>query len=193
MKTVLFFITLAALAINACSPLPGDVPATQPLATRSDPGAAGVFSLTSPVFETGGAIPAKYGCIGQNISPPLSWNRPPAGTQALALILYDPDAPGGSFVHWVIYNIPALSRALPEALPGDAQLSDGSLQGKNGAAAMGYVGPCPPSGTHRYIFTLYALDISLNQLPEAAGQAQLLAAMQGHILDQAELMGTFSR
>jgi len=193
MKTVLFFIALTALAINACSPVPGEVSATQPFTTPSEPAAAGAFALTSPVFGAGGAIPAKYGCIGQNISPPLSWAQPPAGTQTLALTLHDPDAPGGSFVHWVIYNIPAASRGLPEALAGDAQLPDGTLQGKNGAAATGYVGPCPPSGTHHYIFTLYALDTNLSQLSEGADQAGLLAAMQGHILGQVELMGTFSR
>lgn len=104
----------------------------------------------------------------------------------------DPDAPFGTFVHWVIYNIPASSRGLPEAVVANGQLADGTLQGNNGAGRVGYMGPCPPSGTHRYFFKLYALDNDLS-LSSGAGKDQLLNAMQGHILAQGELMGTFSK
>ena len=110
----------------------------------------------------------------------------------LCLIMDDPDAPIGTFVHWVIYNIPASSRGLPEAVPTNGQLVDGTLQGNNGSGKAGYTGPCPPSGTHRYFFKLYALDNVLS-LPSGPGKDQLLQAMQGHILAQGELMGTFSK
>lgn len=104
----------------------------------------------------------------------------------------DPDAPFGTFVHWVIYNIPASSRGLPEAIPAGAKLADGTQQGNNGAGGTGYTGPCPPSGTHRYFFKLYVLDAALS-LSSGAGKDELLKAMQGHILAQGELMGTFSK
>lgn len=104
----------------------------------------------------------------------------------------DPDAPIGTFVHWVIYNIPASNRGLPEAVPANAKLADGTQQGNNGTGRAGYTGPCPPSGTHRYFFKLYALDTVLS-LASGADKDQLLKAMQGHILAQGELMGTFSK
>ena len=150
------------------------------------------LSISSTAFAAGASIPAVYSCKGQSISPPLAWNDPPGGTKSFALIADDPDAPIGTFVHWVIYNIPASSRGLPEAVPMGAQLADGTQQGKNGAGASGYMGPCPPSGTHRYFFKLYALDAAVS-LSSGAGKDDLLKAMQGHILAQGELMGTFSK
>jgi len=192
-KIMLLTTLLAALAIHACSPAPSQATGTLPAATQAQPAPVGTFALTSPAFAAGDAIPTQYGCTGQNISPALNWSTPPTGTQSLALTLFDPDAPGGGFIHWVIYNIPAANSGLPEALSTDSQLTDGSLQGKNGAASNGYIGPCPPSGTHHYIFTLYALDTGLSQLSTDADQAQLLQAMQGHILAQTELTGTFGR
>lgn len=150
------------------------------------------LQITSPAFAAGQPIPVQYTCRGQDISPPLVWSDPPPGTHAFALICDDPDAPAGDWVHWLIYNIPATARSLPEGLSADGQLADGSRQGLNGWRTTGYRGPCPPSGTHRYFFKLYALDAPLS-LPPAADKAQLLRAMQGHILAQAELMGTFSK
>ena len=150
------------------------------------------LSISSPAFKAGASIPAVYSCRGKDISPALSWGEPPAGTQSFALIMDDPDAPAGIWVHWVLYNIPAAARSLPEAVPSDAQLADGSLQGRNSGRALGYNGPCPPSGTHRYFFKLYALDAPVS-LRSGAGKEDLLKAMQGHILGQGELMGTFSR
>jgi len=151
------------------------------------------FQLNSTAFGAGQPIPARYTCAGQDISPPLSWSDPPQGARSLALIVDDPDAPAGTWVHWVIYNLPATSRALYEDVsPKQTELPDGSRQGRNSGQRTGYMGPCPPSGTHRYFFKLYALDTALN-LPAGATKDQLLKAAQGHILAQAELMGTYAK
>ena len=150
------------------------------------------ISLSSTAFAAGAPIPADYSCKGRRISPPLAWSNSPAGAKSLALLMDDPDAPGGTFVHWVIYNIPASSLGLPEAIPTNGQLVDGTMQGNNGAGQVGYTAPCPPSGTHRYFFKLYALDTVLGLSPNAT-KDQLLKAMEGHILSNGELMGTFSK
>ncbi len=150
------------------------------------------MTLSSPAFSAGQAIPVTYSCRGQDISPALEWSDPPAGTQSFALIMDDPDAPVGTWDHWVLYNIPASARRLAEAIPAAASLPDGSLHGKNSWGRLGYGGPCPPSGTHRYFFRLYALDTVL-PLSSGASKKQVLEAMKGHILAQAELMGTFSK
>ncbi len=150
------------------------------------------FELTSTAFAAGQPIPRQYTCDGENVSPPLQWSDPPQGTQSLALNCDDPDAPAGTWVHWVLYNLPAKTRTLAEAIPATADLPDGSRHGKNGWGRLGYGGPCPPSGTHRYFFKLYALDTVLG-LASGADKNQLLQAMQGHILAQTELMGTYKR
>ena len=145
------------------------------------------LTLTSDAFANGQSIPAKYTCKGKNISPALAWTEPPAGTQSLALIMDDPDAPGGTWVHWVLFNIPVGTRTLPE----DLHASSISV-GKNSWGDMRYGGPCPPSGTHRYFFKLYALDSNLSLSPGAT-KDRVLKAMDGHTLAQAELVGTFSK
>ena len=150
------------------------------------------FTLTSAAFTEGAGIPSQYTCDGQDVSPPLAWTAPPAGTQSLALISDDPDAPMGIWVHWVVYNLPASLRQLPEAVPADKELSDGMRQGKTDFGRTGYGGPCPPSGTHRYFFKLYALDAVLSLAP-GASKPQLEAAMKGHVLAQAQLIGTYRR
>jgi len=150
------------------------------------------LTLTSIGFDANGAIPLKYSCDGEDISPPLAWSDPPPGTLSFGLILDDPDAPGGTWVHWVLFNIPAAARALPEAVPPDTILADGSVHGTSSFNSLGYGGPCPPGGTHRYYFKLYALDAILDLEP-AANKADLEAAMENHILAQAELMGTYGR
>ena len=147
--------------------------------------------ISSPAFANGGAIPSDFSCAGRDISPALHWTEPPAGTQSFALIMDDPDAPMGTWVHWIVFNIPASTRDLKEGTPTNAQLSDGSLQGKTSAGSNGYHGPCPPFGTHRYFFKLYALDTLLS-LSANAGNKDLLTAMKDHILANTELMGTFS-
>ena len=146
------------------------------------------LQLTSDAFSNGQSIPAKYSCIGKNISPALTWTEPPAGTQSFALIVDDPDAPGRTWVHWVLFNIPANTRSLPEGFAADNSVA----VGKNSSSQLSYQGPCPPSGTHRYFFKLYALDTTLS-LSSGATKDQLLKEMDGHILAQAELLGTFSK
>ncbi|NIM93375.1 MAG: YbhB/YbcL family Raf kinase inhibitor-like protein [Anaerolineales bacterium] len=150
------------------------------------------FELLSSAFNEGAPIPIKYTCDGDDVSPPLAWTDPPEGTQSFALIFDDPDAPGGTWVHWVLFNLPAEARFLKEDIPPGVDRYDGSLFGENSWEQMEYGGPCPPSGTHRYVFKLYALDTILD--PEAgANSAYLLNAMEDHILDYADLMGTYTR
>jgi Raf kinase inhibitor-like YbhB/YbcL family protein len=150
------------------------------------------MKLESSAFKAGGVIPAKYTCDGQDISPPLSWSDVPANARSFALIVDDPDAPRGTWVHWVAWNIPAKTRALDEGLPKEDSLSNQVKQGMTDFQRPGYGGPCPPSGTHRYFFKLYALDMALN-LPSQTTKGELEKAMKGHIVDQAELMGTYHR
>jgi Raf kinase inhibitor-like YbhB/YbcL family protein len=183
MKSVLLVAALT-LMIAACAPTP---PAPNP-----DSEVSMSLVLSSSAFVQGQPIPAKYSCKGSDVSPALTWTEPPAQAQSFALIMDDPDAPMGTWVHWVIFNIPVSARGLNEAVSTSAQLSDGSLQGRTSAGSNGYHGPCPPSGTHRYIFKLYALDTMLT-LTSGADKGQLLKAMEGHILAQAELMGTFGK
>lgn len=152
-----------------------------------------VLAVSSPAFQEGDKIPTKYTCEGQDVSPALTWGEPPLETQSFALIVDDPDAPVGVFTHWVIFNIPSDSRQLAEAIPTQAPLPSGALQGKNDFGRIGYGGPCPPSGCpHRYRFTVYALDKSLD-LDADASKKQVLDAMRGHILVQGQLTGTYQR
>ena len=150
------------------------------------------FALTSTAFNEGQAIPSVYTCEGKDISPPLAWTAPPAGTKSLALISDDPDAPMGTWVHWVLYNLPPSVRRFPEAFPTDGELPDGTLQGRTDFGRTGYGGPCPPSGTHRYFFKLYALDTMLS-FARGVTAKDLKAAMRGHVLAEARLMGTYRR
>ncbi len=157
------------------------------------PAPPATLQLTSTAFSDGGSIPVKYTCDGDNVSPPLAWEAPPTGTKSFALICDDPDAPVGIFTHWVIFNIPASVRQLGEAVPATERLEDGAIQGKNSFGKLGYSGPCPPRGsTHRYRFTTYALD-KLLELPPGTPKKELLEAMQGHILAQGQLTGTYHR
>ncbi|MER3473797.1 MAG: YbhB/YbcL family Raf kinase inhibitor-like protein [Armatimonadota bacterium] len=148
--------------------------------------------LTSTAFTEGGTIPRKYTCDGADVSPPLAWDNVPEGTKSFALICDDPDAPMGTWVHWVLFNLPADTRSLPEAVPPDKELPSGARQGTNDFRKIGYGGPCPPRGTHRYYFKLYALDTLLD-LPAGSSKAQLLKAMDGHVLAEGQLMGRYGR
>ena len=150
------------------------------------------IQVSSPAFQQGGMIPRQYSGDGQDISPPLHWEGIPEGTQGIALICDDPDAPGGTWVHWVMWNIPAQASGLAEKVPPSPSLPDGSRQGINDFRRHGYGGPTPPSGTHRYSFRVYALDTQLD-LPARATKADLSKAMQDHILAQGELMGKYRR
>jgi hypothetical protein len=180
-KLILF---LLAPALASCG--------GQPAQTTQSPEASMTLSLSSPAFASGQPIPTQYSCKGKGISPPLAWSGAPTGTRSFALIVDDPDAPAGTFVHWVIYNIPASSNGLPESVSGAATLPSGNLEGSNSMRRTGYSAPCPPSGTHRYFFKLYALDAVLS-LASGANKEALLKAMQGHIVAQGELMGTVSK
>ena len=159
-------------------------------------GAADAFQLRSDGFDPGGAIPALYTCEGDDVSPPLAWSNPPAGTKSFALIVDDPDAPDPkaprrTWVHWVLYDLPPSARALsagasPNALP------DGARRGRNDWDRTGYGGPCPPIGRHRYFHRLYALDTELGDRGEPS-KAQLEKAMQGHVLERVELVATYQK
>ena len=150
------------------------------------------IQLTSPSFTECGPIPSKFSCDGDNISPALAWSVPPTGAKSYALIVDDPDAPMGTFVHWVLYNIPGEVSALPEGIARTRQVQGFGEQGKNSARQTGYMGPCPPGGTHRYFFKLFALDALLAPAGDPSA-ADLEMVMQGHVLSQAQLMGRYSR
>jgi Raf kinase inhibitor-like YbhB/YbcL family protein len=152
------------------------------------------LAITSTAFADGGAIPARYTCQGEDVSAPLAWKDLPAGTKSLALIVDDPDAPDPAapkrtWVHWVLYNLPATAAALAEAVD---SLPDGTLEGRNDWGRTGYGGPCPPIGRHRYFHKLYALDTVLPDLGEPT-KAELERAMEGHVLAKAELVGTYEK
>ncbi|MFQ5928048.1 MAG: YbhB/YbcL family Raf kinase inhibitor-like protein [Terriglobia bacterium] len=151
------------------------------------------FQLKTSAFQPKGEIPRKYTCDGPDVSPPLTWTEPPQGTQSFSLIVDDPDAPVGTWVHWVLYDLPASLRELAEGIPKDGELPNGAKQGRNDFQKIGYGGPCPPPGSaHRYFFKLYALDAKTNLKPGAT-KGELLRTMEGHILAQAELVGRYKR
>lgn len=151
-----------------------------------------VMIITSSAFTEGSMIPSKYTCDERDISPPLEWKDVPAGTKSFALICDDPDAPGGIWVHWVVYNIPSNISKLDENVKPELEFKNSMMQGNNDWPKIGYGGPCPPSGTHRYYFKLYALDTILSLKP-GASKAHLLNAMRGHVLAEAQLMGKYKR
>lgn len=151
------------------------------------------LSVSSSAFGEGESIPKKFACNGQNISPPLTWRNVPQGTKAFALIVDDPDAPSGTFTHWLIFNIPSETHELSAAIPSQGKLPSGALQGKNDFGEIGYDGPCPPSGpAHHYRFTVYALDKSLD-LKAGATREQVINAMEGNVLARGRLTGTYKR
>jgi Raf kinase inhibitor-like YbhB/YbcL family protein len=150
------------------------------------------MKVASPAFDPGGTIPSKYTCDGDDISPPIEWSDLPAGTQSVALVCDDPDAPRGTFVHWVLFNVPSNVTRLPEHVATTRELPDGSRQGKNDFGKVGYGGPCPPSGTHRYRFTLYALDRTL-ELASGSTGAELETATKNHVLATAQVTGSYAR
>jgi Raf kinase inhibitor-like YbhB/YbcL family protein len=150
------------------------------------------IKITSPAFNEGESIPDRYSCNDVNVSPPLNFENIPDAARSIALILEDPDAPGGMFTHWIIFNLPAETRGLSEFVMGRELMDDGSKHGLNSFGLVGYNGPCPSVGTHRYFFRIYALDLKLD-LPPLVQRDEILNAMEGHILDQGELMGVFTR
>ncbi len=150
------------------------------------------MKIKSLAFQEGGKIPRKYTCDDKDVSPPLFWEDIPEDTKSLALICDDPDAPMGTWVHWVIYDLDPAINELPENVPMTEILDNGGIQGRNDFRRIGYGGPCPPGGIHRYYFKLYALNIKLDLGPGLT-KSELLRAMEGHILDECQLMGKYSR
>jgi Raf kinase inhibitor-like YbhB/YbcL family protein len=151
------------------------------------------IDLSSPAFAEGATIPTQFTGDGADKSPPLRWGDPPQGTKAFALVCEDPDAPRGTWVHWVLFNLPADARSLDEGVPATETLANGARQGKNDFKDLGYGGPAPPKGPpHRYYFKLYALDTPLD-LPAGSTRNQLLAALRGHVLAEGQLMGRYGR
>jgi Raf kinase inhibitor-like YbhB/YbcL family protein len=156
-------------------------------------GSSDALELRSPAFAPAGEIPARHACDGADVSPPLRWSDPPAGAKGFALIAEDPDAPGGAWVHWVLYEIPPAARELPEAVAAQDAVAGIGRQGTNDFKRVGYGGPCPPRGpAHRYVFRLYALDGQTGLAPRKV-KADVLKAIEGHVLGQAELMGRYQR
>ena len=178
---------LAFFTVAACSGGDEEVASEQEVVDLS-------IQLTSPAFAEGSSIPVKHTCDGEDVSPPLSWSVLPEGAKGIALISDDPDAPGGTWVHWVLYGLPPDLTGLPEAVPTSEETLQGTArQGRNDFGRTGYGGPCPPRGaTHRYLFKLYALDTELDLRP-GAKKEDLLRAMEGHILGQGQLMGRYQR
>ena len=150
------------------------------------------IKITSSAFEEGGLIPAKYTCDGADVSPPLQWDAVPEGTKSIALICDDPDAPMGTWVHWVLFNLPSDAKELAENIPAEETLPNGAKQGVNDFGRIGYGGPCPPGGTHRYFFKIYVLDTEVG-LEAGGDKRQLLKMMEGHILEQGQLVGKYKR
>jgi Raf kinase inhibitor-like YbhB/YbcL family protein len=189
-RTALLAVSLLALILLAIVGCARPVVQQEPTVPQNRDAA---LMLTSPAFTGGEEIPVKYSCDGESISPPLDWGNGPPGTASFALILEDPDAPVKNFTHWVIFNLPPDTSGLPGALPRDGTLPSGALQGKNGGGGIGFIGPCPPKGpAHHYVFNLYALDKSLD-LAAGATKDQVRQAMEGHILAESMLIGTYQR
>lgn len=159
--------------------------------SAAEEGASRSLQLTSPAFTDGQPLPKEFTCDGDDISPALQWDNLPTGTTSLALIMDDPDAPGGTWVHWVMYDMPGESTGLAQGVLA-GNVPGGGTQGSNSWNRNDYGGPCPPTGSHRYFFKLYALDGPLNLGP-GADKDTLLEAMEGHILAQGRLMGTYER
>ncbi len=158
------------------------------------PARGAAFSLTSAAFANNGRIPALHTCQGRDLSPALAWAGSPADARSYALLVVDPDAPGGAFTHWVVYDLPAASTGLPGGIGGSPELPRGGRQGLNGFRRTGYGGPCPPPGPiHHYVFTLDALDIARLPVSLGATSDQVRAAIRGHVLATATLTGVFGR
>jgi hypothetical protein len=182
-----------SILVKACFGDPQEVSTVPSTGAAAEEDSVMAIQISSGAFAQGEAIPVQYTCDGEDISPPLAWSGIPDGTRSIALINDDPDAPGRVWVHWVIYNIPADSGGLPENVPTDETLDSGAIQGSNDFRRVGYGGPCPPRGTsHRYFFKLYALDSDLS-LDPGATKADVLSTMEGHILGEGQLMGTYQR
>ena len=187
MRTSLAISAISLLLFAACVSNPQS--SAPPAAT---PAGKPEMKLVSSAFKEGESIPRQFTCDGINVSPPLEWSGVPSTAKTIAIIADDPDAPSGTWVHWVLYNLPADNIGLVENLPPGENMKSGGFQGKTDFGKAGYGGPCPPSGTHRYFFKVYAVDSELS-LKAGAAKDELVKAMEGHIVAQAQLMGTYRR
>ena len=183
MRRIICFTVVAAACLVIQIDAGGGTKTTSPEVKK--------MQITSSAFTEGGFIPGKYTCDGADVSPPLKWTAP-AGAKSYALICDDPDAPAGTWVHWVIFNIPAGTTSLDENVHPDRTVPGGAAQGTNDFRKIGYGGPCPPGGTHRYFFKIYALD-SMIGLDPGATKAALLKAMEGHVIARGQLVGKYKR
>jgi len=191
-RPLIFLSTLALLLLCACHNADHNQ-ASSPQNHNIQPGKDNMtLTISSSAFANGGMIPAQYTCDGANISPPLQWSGLPAAAKTLALIVDDPDAPAKTWVHWVVYDLPANTTQLTENIGQGETLASGGKQGTNDFKKIGYGGPCPPSGTHRYFFKLYAADIE-TPLNPGANRDELLKAIEGHVVAQGELIGKYKR
>ncbi len=196
-RRILFLIVISILTLVMirCAPSQTLTPTSLSPDVTSPPPEESQFELTSGAFQANHPIPIRYSCHGENLSPHLSWIQPPGGTQSFVLVMDDPDAvevAGFVWDHWLLFNIPADVNALAEGVSKDSELTDGSRHGKTSFKRLGYGGPCPPSGqTHGYVFTLYALDTTL-ELDSGASKEEIFEAMNGHILAQAQLIGMYT-
>ena len=180
-----FAVVALVLSIYSCILVPLGVGAAE--------GGNEAMKITSSVFKEGGTIPEKYTCLGEDVSPPLSWSEPPKGAKSLVLICDDPDAPVGTWVHWVLYGLQPNVTKLNEGIPPDGEVLNGARQGRNDFGNLGYGGPCPPPGApHRYYFKSYAIDMKPD-IPVGATKAEVLKAIEGHVLEEGRLMGRFGR
>jgi Raf kinase inhibitor-like YbhB/YbcL family protein len=206
-----FLVSVVLYCISSCSGIspvtnteipPTRIPTNPPEDTRVPPTNEPVplptptkeviMRLSSPAFPDGSSIPVKFTCKGDDLSPQLDWVDAPQGTVTFTLVMDDPDAPVGTWDHWVLFNIPSPITSLPEGSGNGTSLPTGAVHGRNGWGDQKYGGPCPPSGIHHYSFVLYAIDTALS-LPAGANKGAILKALEGHILAQAQLMGTFSK
>jgi Raf kinase inhibitor-like YbhB/YbcL family protein len=192
MRRTVFVFSIVALLLPSC----GRSPSTESLLPGKDRTLMAIL-IESPAFPGGGTIPKLYTCDGKDVSPPLAWSGVPEAARSLAVICEDPDAPGGTWTHWVIFDLPATVKGLGEGVPATERVTvaDGvepARQGRNDFGKVGYGGPCPPSGTHHYIFRIYALDTGLGLGPKTTRQ-DLLRSIRGHILAEGELTGLYSR
>ncbi len=187
MKSPVLFVCATFVIVLACA-----APSRDGAAATNDGIASDAMVLVSASFKEGESIPVRYSLYGENPSPDLSWDKAPEGTRSYVLICRDPDAPSGTFYHWVLFNVPETVSGLPEGTGREVSLPTGGTQGTNSFRRVGYDGPKPPSGTHRYYFDLYALDTVL-VLDETAAASRLLEAMKGHEIAQASLMGKYKK
>jgi Raf kinase inhibitor-like YbhB/YbcL family protein len=198
LKRTIIVLTVALLVLCSCQNGKQNRPTTNAESGRMQNANAQigkdnmVLTISSTAFSNGGMIPAQYTCDGPDISPPLQWSGLPPGTKTLALIVDDPDAPAKTWVHWVVYDLPGSASGLPENIGPQEKLPGGGKQGTNDFKKIGYGGPCPPSGTHRYFFKLYALDTATSLKP-GASKDELLKAIEGHVVAQGELVGKYKR